>query len=477
MRCDNCRRVDPYWLSTLQKFEFLPVDLAVIPGEYRQLLRDLVAELQSGRPATACHAFLASPLADPDSPLATEVLTTMAAGVHGCLGNFPAAHELMERLMERGSRRACTAYNAGLVKLRLQGYEEATALFQAAVAQDPQLGPAWSALAVIYGLEQAHPEAELAARNAIRLCRPVHPLANLVLLQSTYRQRKPVEGGIAFSSVALEADSVLSAVRYRFPKPSPVPAGTRAGDGPVFFIYADDQYFRKHGVPLVLSLHDVGFQGRVHLHVCNPAPDAVEVIQRVGDAVAPLEITWASESVSVESISAPPIYHSCLRFVRMYEFCRSVDVPVVMVDADALANRSPADLLALVDPQADVIVTRADHEPFWSAIRGCFLMVRPTVPARDFLGKVAAFVLDNIEQVKGRWFLDQIALHAVCEALGPSGRIGELSMALFGDREFSSDKLFWNAVNQDKVSDNPYTRRSRDLLRRYDLGELAARGV
>jgi hypothetical protein len=337
--------------------------------------------------------------------------------------------------------------------------------FEGSVAADPSNAAGWAALAVIHAIEQNHAATETAAREALRLGNEHFGLVPLALMQATYLQGKRVEGAMDFGSLEADGEAVVEAYLPGFP---PVDLAALCHDGekrPIYFIYADHAYVIEHAIPLILSLKESAGDAAVHLHVANPGNGLRRILDRLKLALGGMPLRVSGESVVVEQYAAPAIYHSCMRFVRMYQLLRMNEAPVIMLDADVLVRKNP---VTLVHPgPIDVVVSRSPHDPFWSTYYGGYVEVHPTGPGRAYLAQVAAFILDNIRKGVARWFLDQTALATCADKFSKSATVGTLPPSASGVGQFTGHETFWTAVNQDKYADNEHTREKRRLRDAY----------
>jgi hypothetical protein len=237
---------------------------------------------------------------------------------------------------------------------------------------------------------------------------------------------------------------------------------------PVYFVYADHLYVVEHVIPLLLSIAETGARCAIHLHVANPGRGLAGLIDRLRSRLNDLPLIVSTESVFVEQFAPPSIYHSCMRFVRFWQVFTANTLPMVMIDADSLARRDPEELKAQIDRSAEVVLARSDTDPYWSRFFGGYTALRPSAGAAAFIGRVAGFILANFEKRTARWFLDQTALAACHDRLQSHTMFAYLPGSdLCGGVEFTEEQVFWMAVNEEKVRDNPYTRFKEALRERH----------
>ncbi len=459
----------PYWLSTLQEFLLPDLPLALVSEEVKPHVVAAFEAIRSGKIETAVpHIEATLSLLQPATPGAG--FAHAARGL--CFLRSGLSAEAVTSLTQA---RTCLphdpriVYSLGLCLLKTGAVADAVASFREAVAMAPELAPAWAALALIFCLEHDHPATETAAREALRLAYPLPGrLVDLALMQATLHQGKPAEGAFDFSTLSLEhgeVDLLLHRLLATMPPVDPASLVHPDHGRPVYFAYADHLYCLEHVIPLVLSLKETNARCAIHLHIANPGRSLDRELEKLRGCLGDIPLVVSTESVFVEQFAAPPIYHSCVRFVRLWQIFMANRLPMVALDADCLARRDPAVLLEQVDPVTDVVLARSDVDPYWSRFYGGYVAIQPSTGAAAFLGRVATFILDNFAKGTARWFLDQTALTACHDHLQPGVRFTYFPWSeMFGGLAFSETQVFWTAHNDDKYGDNPHTR-LKDALR------------
>lgn len=461
----NCANACPYWLSTIRALRLPPLQLDAIPPAAQPFFQEVSAALGQNRPADALSSIHKGYATVENGSLPHAFLSVAAAAVHLGSGNLDAAEASLNQIGVAHADHPAIRHSRGVVEVHRQKFAAAVASFEASVAADPTNAAGWAALTVIHALERDHPATERAARQALRLGDHHFGLVPLALMQATYLQGKPVEGAMDFSTLREDGEPLVSRLLAAFP---PVDANSLQHPGetrPIYFFYADHAYVIEHAIPLVLSLKETATNAALHLHVANPGNGLRRILRRLQETLGDMPLVISGESVLVEQYAAPSIYHSCMRFVRMYQLLCANNAPVIMLDADVLVRRDP---VRLVHPAPiDVVVSRSPHDPFWSTYYGGYVEVHPTKAGRAYMGQVAAFILDNIRKGAARWFLDQTALAACADTFAARAAIGTLPRSACGAGQFTGEETFWTAVNQDKYADNEHTREKTRLRETY----------
>lgn len=458
---ENCSKACPYWLSTIRGLQLPTLQSDAIPVAALPFLQEIAAAARDGRLSAAAPSIEKARSAVDSSMLASAFVETAAAAIYLGEGNAEAARLAMARVAPMHEGHPAVQHSRGVIAVQQGQYAAAVEAFNASVAADPGNAAAWAALAVIHAIELDHPATERAARESLRLGNQHFGLVPLALMQATYLQGKPVEGAMDFASLGDDGEARIESLLKEFP---PVDESTLQHPGesrPIYFIYADHAYVIEHAIPLILSLKETAATAAIHLHVANPGNGLRRILHHLRSTLGDMPLVVSSESVVVEQYAAPAIYHSCIRFVRMYQLLRVNAAPVIMLDADVLIRKNPVEL---VHPgPIDVVVSRSPHDPFWSTYYGGYVEVHPTAGGRAYLGQVAAFILDNIHRGVARWFLDQTALAACADKYAATASIGTLPTSACGAGTFTGNETFWTAVNQDKYADNAHTREKTRL--------------
>ena len=185
------------------------------------------------------------------------------------------------------------------------------------------------------------------------------------------------------------------------------------------FTAADAKYLAKYGAAFVGSLVKYVFAPRLHVHLYNPTPSSIALLQSFGSAYPTLSLTWTTENFSARlmeqrSGSGPKqswksLYICCSRFLAARSVHNALGTALLIVDIDlifngAIANRFGAGI--------DYAVMRRPHEHnLCKRTLGGVVYAAFTPLGRMFLRETQ----ERIERflAAGRyWFaFDQYALH------------------------------------------------------------------
>jgi FkbM family methyltransferase len=474
---DRCLLVHPDWLKRLRGLPLPPLVFAMPSASLEQSMRRGIDALQQNRPGDALREFAAAHREFTAAAGAPAGAFLFLQGIAFLLaGQTDRAAEYVAQSLALSPGEPRFNYLRGLLLLTAGNIAQAACHFQRAVDADPSLGQAWAALALIHSLAGHEPQAEGAARSALALGFELDGgLISLALMQATWRQGKPVEGPFTFSSLAERHPP--RDVEATLPPIDPAQFTHPDHGLPVIFIYCDHAYCIEHALTLIWSIAESGSRCAVHLHVANPGRGLSGILEAVRHQVAPLPVFVSVESGMPHTYTAPTVYHSCVRFCRMNQLLRRNKAPVIMIDADSLVRRGLEDAPGL-DAGADIGLCRMEHEPMWQEYAAGIFWARPTPAGLAFTARVSAFILDNILTGHGRWFLDQVALHA-CLDLGresdepPPAVVARLPPAQFLDLKHTAGSSLW-VVTIDKAADDPYNSYKSHLKQKYGFDALTA---
>lgn len=359
--------------------------------------------------------------------------------------------------------------NWALVLASRRHLRQAIHLLEKAVAANPRLGYAQSALALLHTLNRDWEIALAAAQAARRLGAEVFSGANdLCILAAQFGlsgdvgELDPVFDWSAFCGPDEIRDKHLERLPVlqgdAFPK---FPTGVL-----IYFICCDAQYFFDHGIALACSIREYSPRSAVHLHLFNPTPEVWSALPDVATALAPLPLSATWESADFDRYGGKALYCACARFSRLYQLLLSTPNRVVMLDADSLVR---GDLAAALTQRGEIGLVRAEYEPLWHQYLAGFTTFRRSPAAERFLRDLSTFLATNLATGHARLYLDQIGLYACMHRHRElyAEAVAHLPIATFCDTLFRDGALVWS-VTQNKGEDSPFALLKRSVLRRYE---------
>ena len=417
-----------------------------------------VREYQLDLPAGKANALKSMMLA--------MLCTKRCAGDPECIIELDKLHA---ECMKYDPQTSQYRFNFAMLYLAVDAVDRCVAELEETICIFPGFGQVHAALALLYTINEEWGKGLVQARAALARGAEIRPrLVNLCLSSCSYKLNQPIEG--AFDYVALDKydpDHLVKALQ-KLPPVDQAQLDHSGHDKRVLFTYADEKYFYEHALALICSLRDTDADWAIHLHLCNPSPKLLQDLPRLQQLVSPLLIHYSFEHADIARYGDPAFYHCSARFARLYQLVVSNPHTFVMVDADALINKNPDNLTGLNDPGKVVGLTATDCEPFWATIRGGFSYFRRSDAALQLLGRLAHFIIDNMQPGKGHWFLDMMGLSLLYDKLPDQKSVAVLPASECCDSNYGDDATIWAIVN-DKVSMGKYNIRKLEVLKRYGI--------
>lgn len=198
----------------------------------------------------------------------------------------------------------------------------------------------------------------------------------------------------------------------RPPRPSSLVLPPVQGEypkGPSYFVSCDLTYFHSYGLPLLRSIAALNRDTPVHFHFMNDSQAQLRLD-------VPMRITVSVENpVSFLQASGlrPADYFGAVRLVRFAEALSQSSGPLVMLDADCLANRDP---MKILERSGDVgLRVRPGRSEPWHQFSACMVMGRPG--AHAYFNRVADIIRGDLDLAW--WGMDQYALFSAWVGLRP----------------------------------------------------------
>jgi hypothetical protein len=239
---------------------------------------------------------------------------------------------------------------------------------------------------------------------------------------------------------------------------------------PVVFVACDPNYFFKHACYLAYSIHatNVG-KLDLHLHLYAPTPEVFREIERLRTRLAGLSIGVSAEYGPAPTRN-PGSYYATARFIRAWQVLNHYQCEMCMMDADALFNGDWDAFTTKLPAGTEMVLARSSDSPFWERILAGFLYLKPAPLSKEFLGRVAQFILYNLERGKVIWFTDQIALSA-CDDLftAEASAVCHIDYEVVIDTRHLPDTLCWMVTTR-KTGHPQYDQARRRLELSYAGG-------
>ena len=415
-------------------------------------------------------------------------------------GRLEEAAGLIRRAIAVSGSVADFHHNLAKVLAGLGDWVGAAERFRSAVALDPRRDPVWAELGV--ALSNADRPADAAAAFGRGLAvTPQDPrllywrataLADSGALEEAERcfaalaglppeSVRDVEDLAGVARMVRLSDAFFAGLDPQPAGPAPSPADLAPGDGPVLLVCGDSRYVHLFIRPVVTSiLRHAGPGYGVHVHVIDPDDAVASALAALRTAYPKLALGTTTESTATADRSANhrKTYYACGRFLQLPRLLAAYGRPILALDLDQLVLKPLQPVFAHMGA-CDVGLFRvaANRLDFSSSILANLVLAGTGPPAARFFGLVAAYLRHFRQTSEGfGWYLDQVALHAVCCHMrrGDPG----LAVSTFPDSVVNTEirgepapdagdpesAVFWNLYHSVSGTDS---KRASETFRRY----------
>jgi len=242
------------------------------------------------------------------------------------------------------------------------------------------------------------------------------------------------------------ADELLAGL----PEVMTIQLKTNAGK-PVIVIVCDYRYYYHFARPLIISI-DRRVRGVcVHLHIMDASAQQLDDAMAWLQSLASVRCNLSAENTDQQNRSQNDAldYYHAMRFVRLYEWRKTYDGPLWIMDADALINLDPSKLLSNCKGWDVAIRIRPGRLEPWNVMSAGLVGFAPTDAAAQFLHIAASYITHHYRNGKLAWGIDQLALLAAHFAID-NYRLRSLSN-LEQDVELHANGLFWFLSGKNKT--------------------------
>ena len=386
------------------------------PGAANSLTAQGLAAFQSGDHQRAETAFRAAYAADSNNPVYAFHLASALCGLGRVGEAAPLAWQAFSQTPSDSNFMGCMKYitcNLGLTgdsavgaapwnqvaagnALRNQGqFEEAETAYRAALTAMPE-------------------NLFLLGRVGAILCNQGRFAESAPYFRAASAAGLMPDGMLNFDAARL-ARLAQSAAWKRASAPV-LPALRHAARGEfVFLLSCDSVYFERYAAALVNSVgRNAGIECTMHFHVINPVARVFEIAQSLATRHARVDLVLTQEAADTAAQTTPKLLYACARFILLPALMDHYRKPVFVLDMDALVMRNLSGLLCAVagHSAAVPVVNQGRGEPteiLWAAL--VYFSTEPS--ARTLAVLVANYILEEIAEGRGFWFLDQAALLAM----------------------------------------------------------------
>lgn len=208
----------------------------------------------------------------------------------------------------------------------------------------------------------------------------------------------------------------------------------------VVYLSCNYTYFTAFTQPMIVSLKDVAPGTPVHIHLMDATKDQARMAVEFCQKLAPLRFAVSVERAGFPNVdqNARNYYHS-VRFVRFYQHMLAYECPLWMMDVDALFNRDPAEMFAMLDGKDVAMRVRPARLEPWNQFNACIVGASTSPASLEYFRLMAAYTGHFFRDNQLKWGIDQLAMYGVYADMADRGQAPTLG--LLGEREVDYDYL------------------------------------
>ncbi|MEB3276086.1 MAG: protein arginine N-methyltransferase [Cyanobacteriota bacterium] len=468
------QQLDSYWIDCLVYSRSFALPPSVFTASVLETpaIQQGIQQLVAGNPAVALQ-LLRAIITDPDRLPQREAASILFAAALLLARNHEESAQIFSAFCRDYPSDCHFPYYLALCQLKLGQPQAAISNLERSLELQPGFIQAWGAIGLLAGLVRDH---EIALEACSKALAANYEIGNQLLSLCQFQARLEV-GLLPFSNQHFDSrlfepvgETEHQALLQRLPAlHSGYASAPFNPELPLLFCAADSNYFHDHIVPLWLSLISTKSECNLHIHVFNPDADVERRARSLATLSGAYPMRLSFEQGEIAAIAPPLLYYSCIRFCRFFQATAEHRGPCLMVDADALFRQPLQILLAALADQPRPVVTHLPQEPIWQDVAAAFLLLDAEQQSRAFLAHTSAAILRHLLDGKGRWFLDQMALHMAMEAQHSchTQAIGKAAAPMVSDLSHGEASFIW-AVTNDKQAPR-YVNYRNQLLGSYHI--------
>ncbi len=247
------------------------------------------------------------------------------------------------------------------------------------------------------------------------------------------------------------------------------------GDG-VILAACDDFYYWHFAITLVLSIELQGEAQKVHLHLCDPTPRALDHIGRLRAALSKVDLSWTTDRCDLAAgLKHHTVYYAASRFLLAPLILEKSRRPLLCIDVDGIAvkpvwpayepSRGASDL---------VLIRRPEEAKPTMKILASAVGFNPTprgLAFADGLGRAIADILS----INPSYHVDQITIHYLLRALDPetAPSIADMPKSIW-DHDFEAGSAIWTAKGWGRKESGDFQAAKSAVDRRFESLALGA---
>lgn len=210
------------------------------------------------------------------------------------------------------------------------------------------------------------------------------------------------------------------------------------------FASCDSKYFTKFANSFVSSFSKNAKEHPIHIHICNPTPPVSALAETLEHAYP--NFSWSHDDTNLARLRNEDraIYYCSVRFVRMFEFFKTVQKPCLCLDIDVFCNQNTAALMEVLDDSDLAFFARFHKLGNSTKLLAGTLFVSNSASGFSFLTDVNDKLLYMIEHGFFVDKIDQVVIYDCYQKFRKSDLKFKFNhLGDFFDMEFTEQGMIW----------------------------------
>lgn len=219
-------------------------------------------------------------------------------------------------------------------------------------------------------------------------------------------------------------------------------------DGDVILAACDSLYFRNFALQLIESMERLGKSEAFHLHLLEPTDEVIQQTQHLAESLKNVKLTYTIDPcILAAPLAHREIYYSAARFLLAPSLITAGVQRLLMVDVDAVMNKSPWTLLkAKSNNHSGGFIFRHNEKHPWRKVLASAVLFHAT-PGSSRLASALARSMAATFRLRPKYHIDQILPFFVSEnarRLFWDFETFDIPAKIMG-YEYEPDAAFWTA--------------------------------
>lgn len=227
----------------------------------------------------------------------------------------------------------------------------------------------------------------------------------------------------------------------------------------------DILYYKNFAIPMLNSLKETGYKGRVFIHIMTTDNFEDLKITEIND----LDIEYHIEDVSsiLDSMKRRVYYHIS-RFNVLKKLVNEYSIPICMMDVDSLFNNSPEEIFNN-HKAADVAMRgRPCRLHIWNQYNASVFLVNPTENGKNYINHICHYLNSLWVNNLAKWGADQVAMFLVHKYIINSSHLKISWLNNYEvDYDYDDKGIVWQNSGVSKFANDMKKLNSEDHSSRY----------